>query len=77
MLLADLTHTGNGIMALTFPLGTGYVASYVKKVLEKDYNIELFKFEDKLHDSIKNNPPHILALSNYCWNLELEYTLMK
>merc|ERR1711964_912290 len=46
-------------------------------VLGKDYNIELFKFQDKLHDSIKNNPPHILALSNYCWNLELGYTLMK
>ena len=64
-------------MALTFPLGAGYVASYAKKVLGTGYNVELFKFQDKLHDSIKNNSPHILALSNYCWNLELGYTLMK
>ena len=28
---ADLTHTGNGTMALTFPLGASYVVSYAKK----------------------------------------------
>ena len=58
--IADLTHTAQGISANTFPLGAGYVASYAKKVLGTGYNVELFKFQDKLHDSIKNNSPHIL-----------------
>ena len=74
---ADLTHTGNGTMALTFPLGTAYVVSYAKKILEKDFSFKLFKYQDRLSQAISNDPPDILALSNYCWNIELGYTLVK
>lgn len=35
--LADLTHTRRGIQALTFPLGTAYVAAYAKSVLGDDF----------------------------------------
>ena len=73
---ADLTHTGNGTMALTFPLGTAYVVSYAKKILEKDFSFKLFKYQDRLSQAISNDPPDILALSNYCWNIELGYTLI-
>ena len=38
--IADLTHTGNGTMALTFPLGASYVASYAKKILGKKFTRE-------------------------------------
>ena len=40
---ADLTHTGNGTMALTFPLGASYVASYAKKMLGDEFDVRLFK----------------------------------
>ena len=36
--VADLTHTGNGTMALTFPLGASYVASYAKKIKYKFFH---------------------------------------
>ena len=75
--IADLTHTGNGTMALTFPLGASYVASYAKKILGEKYDIKLFKYQDNLHKAISENPPVVLGLSNYCWNIELGYTLIE
>ena len=75
--IADLTHTGNGTMALTFPLGASYVASYAKKILGKKFDFKLFKYQDRLHEAILNEPPQFLGLSNYCWNIELGYTLIE
>jgi len=74
---ADLTHTGNGTMALTFPLGNSYIVSYAKKKLGNDFNFRIFKYTNLLYQAILEDPPHILALSNYCWNIELGYTLIK
>lgn len=73
--LADLTHTGNGIIALTFPLGTSFVAAYAKQELGDRFDFSLFKFPDDLGKAIGNEPPKVLALSNYSWNLELGYKL--
>ena len=73
--LADLTHTKNGIMALTFPLGTSYVATYAKQNLGDSFDFELFKFPETLAKQITKKPPRVLALSNYSWNLELGYNL--
>ena len=75
--IADLTHTGNGTMALTFPLGASYVASYAKKILGKEFDFKLFKYQDRLHQAILDEPPAVLGLSNYCWNIELSYTIIK
>jgi tRNA A37 methylthiotransferase MiaB len=73
--LADLTHTMRGIQALTFPLGTAFVAAYAKKVLGEDFTFSLFKFPDKLSEAIDHGCPRVLGLSNYSWNLELGYKL--
>jgi hypothetical protein len=67
--LADLTHTGNGIIALTFPLGTAFVAGYASMVLGDEFDFRLFKFPDRLSRSIVEEPPQVLALANYSWNL--------
>lgn len=69
--LADLTHTQRGIQALTFPLGTAFVAAYAKHVLGDDFAFSLFKFPDKLSEAIDQGNPRVLGLSNYSWNLEL------
>jgi len=73
--LADLTHTENGIMSLTFPLGTAFVATYAKYVLSDQFDFRLFKFVDRLTQAISESPPRVLAISNYSWNLELGYKL--
>ena len=73
--LADLTHTGKGILSSTFPLGISFVGSYVKKIFGDDYGIKIFKFPEHLSDAIMDDPPQILCLSNYSWNLELGYKL--
>ena len=75
--IADLTHTGNGTMALTFPLGASYVASYAKKILGDKYDFKLFKYQDRLHKAFLEESPLVLGLSNYCWNIELGYKLIE
>lgn len=69
--IADLTHTQGGIQALTFPLGTAFVATYAKHALGDDFEFKLFKFPDRLSEAINEGSPRVLALSNYSWNLEL------
>ena len=71
--LSDLTHTGKGIHASTFPLGMAYVAAYAKQELGDEYDIEVFKFPQDLSEAIIKNPPEILSFSNYSWNFELGY----
>ena len=73
--LADLTHTQRGIQALTFPLGTAFVAAYAKHVLGDAFEFQLFKYPEALSDAVHERGPRVLALSNYSWNLELGYKL--
>ncbi len=73
--LADLTHTGRGIHAPNFPLGTAFVCSYAQEVLRNDFEIRLFKFPEQLYEALNNEHPFLIGLSNYCWNLELGYKL--
>ena len=73
--LADLTHTARGISASVFPLGTAFVSSYAQKVLGDDFEIKLFKFPEQLCQMLTSDPPLLLCLSNYSWNLELSYKL--
>ena len=75
--LADLTHTATGISALTFPLGTGFVASYAEEVHGSDFNFKLFKFPEELAKAIEKCPPKVLALSNFSWNLEIGYAVAR
>ena len=73
--LADLTHTSNGISALTFPLGAAFVTSYAKDALGDELDFKLFKYPEQLASAIDEDPPCVLALSNYSWNIELAYRL--
>ena len=75
--IADLTHTNGGIMALTHPLGTAYVAAYCQEMLKNIFDISLFKFPVDLIKKINKKTPKILAFSNYSWNIELSYEIAK
>jgi len=73
--IADLTHTASGLTSITFPLGTALVTSYAKHITNDSFEFRIFKFHDQLTKAISENPPSILALSNYTWNLEISYKL--
>lgn len=73
--LADLTHTNGGIMALTHPLGTAYVAAYCAQQFKDSLEVELFKFPLDLMEKLEKEIPDVLAFSNYSWNLELSYSI--
>ncbi len=72
---ADLTHTGRGIHAPTFPLGMAYVASYAKENLGDDFEIKIFRFPNDLTKTIITEMPDVLCFSNYSWNFELSYKI--
>jgi radical SAM superfamily enzyme YgiQ (UPF0313 family) len=70
----DLVHTWDKKSIWTFPLNVGYVASYAKKYLDKagiNCDIKIFKDPEKMINDIKKEKPHVVALSYYQWNSEL------
>ena len=66
--LADLRYNYSGYLANDcMPLGVGYM----KAVMDRDLpevRSHLFVYPDRLWDAIKNDPPDVLMLSDYCWN---------
>ena len=70
---ADLTHTGTGINAATFPLGIGSVAAYTQRAFGDEIACAVYKFQSDVDNEIKQGFPEILALSNYAWNANLAY----
>lgn len=64
-----------GVFATAFPLGASLVCSYAKKILKNNFEINLFKFPEKLSVALTNDSPALLGLSNYSWNLDLSYKL--
>ena len=71
--IADLSHTEQGIVAGTFPLGVSCVYSYAKKKLGNDFNFRLFKFPSDLNEALTEKSPKILCFSNFVWNFNLSY----
>ena len=65
--LGDLTYTTVTIATEAFPLNVGYIASYCKKLFGNDVEITLFKYIDEIDKAVNENPPDILAMSNYAW----------
>ena len=71
--ISDLTHTEQGIVSRTFPLGASCVYSYAKKILGKQFNFKLFKFPSRLNEELRQKSPTMLCFSNYKWNFNLSY----
>jgi radical SAM superfamily enzyme YgiQ (UPF0313 family) len=71
----DLTHTAQGITSSTFPLGVSYVMSYAQQELAGKIQSRLFKFPYKLVEALEKEPPSVLCMSNYSWNLEISYKI--
>ena len=71
--ICDLTHTEQGIVSRTFPLGASCVFTYAKKELGNEFNFQLFKFPSNLNKALLKESPTMLCFSNYKWNFELSY----
>ncbi len=73
----DLTHATIGLATETFPLNVGYVAGYCQSRFGHQVEIRLFKYIDQLDAAIVKDPPDILALSNYHWNLNADLAMFR
>ena len=69
--LADLTHDTIILVSDTIPINIGFIASYAKKLFGREIDVSLFKYPQSLIDSLKADPPDVLALCNYSWNSHL------
>jgi len=73
----DLTHTGIGVNSRAFPLGIGVVAAYAAKEFDGQLEIDLFKFPDDFNRALQKKIPHLLCMSNYCYNSNLSYAFAR
>lgn len=72
--LANLSHVRSGILATeSIPLNIGYLATFLKDTLPFKVDCQLFCEPEKLEKAFEKETPHILAVSNYIWNSNLNY----
>jgi radical SAM superfamily enzyme YgiQ (UPF0313 family) len=70
--IADLRHERNGYVFIdTMPLGIGYMKAVIDRDLSADVECSIFAYSEDLLNTININPPDVLMVSNYMWNLEL------
>jgi len=69
--LCDLTHDTVVLVSDTIPINIGFIGSYAKQAHGDFVDISLFKYPQSVITSIKDNPPDIIAFSNYSWNSNL------
>ena len=71
--LGDLTHETVTISIDNMPLNVAFLSAYLQQEIEGVFKVKLFKSPIMLLEAIKHEPPDVLGLSNYCWNLNLSY----
>ena len=59
------------------PLGIGLIAQYAKQQFGDNINVSLFKSIDKFLDHATENPPDVVGLSIYFWNLAMNQYIVK
>ena len=69
--LCDLTHNTIILVSDTIPINIGFIGSYIKKYHGNSIEVNLFKYPEVVIDALKENPPDVIALSNYSWNSNL------
>ena len=69
--LCDLTYDTIILVSDTIPINIGFVGSYLNKTFGDKIEIELFKYPKELIAAINDNPPDVIAMSNYSWNSNL------
>lgn len=73
----DLVHTGGEISVWTMPLNIGLVSNYANSQLGGQIVSKFFKRPELLIEKLINEPPDVLALSYYVWNVNLNKLIAK
>ena len=74
VLLGDLRHHTIGVHSTYVPIGLGYIATYLKKIIPShNFEIKVIVNPDEFFDEIDKWKPNILGLSSYLWNSNLSY----
>ena len=76
IVLGDLYHF-NEYNTIYTPINIGYMASYVKKLFGSDVEVHLYRNAEELVDAAKEIKPHLVALSLYYWNTDLDRVVIK
>jgi radical SAM superfamily enzyme YgiQ (UPF0313 family) len=72
--LCDLCYTQQIVSAEVMPMAVGLIATFAESYVDPAPETRIFKYPEKLIEALEDDgPPHILGLSNYCWNFELSY----
>ena len=75
--LCDLRYNYSGVLANDcMPLGVAYMKAVMDHEIP-EIRSRLFAYPDRLFDAIRQAPPDVLMLSNYCWNEALSIHLAK
>jgi len=73
--LADLVHPNN--QHKTFPYAAACVGAYAAAKLGSDATVQIFRSPEDLGDTFRRQPPTVLGFTNYVWNLELGYEVIR
>ena len=74
VLLGDLRHHTIGVHSVYVPVGIGYIATYLKKVIPSiNFDIKIIVHPDEALELIDEWKPDVIGLSNYIWNSNLSY----
>jgi radical SAM superfamily enzyme YgiQ (UPF0313 family) len=75
ILLADLLHPRN--QNKTFPYAAGCVGAYAAAALGSRVAVEVFRAPEDLGAACAARAPDLLGFTNYLWNLELGYEVIR
>jgi radical SAM superfamily enzyme YgiQ (UPF0313 family) len=75
ILLGDLLHPTNN--SKTFPYAAGCVGAYAASVLGAGVSVAVHRSPEALGKAFQARPPEILGFTNYIWNLELAYEVIR
>ena len=70
--LADLRHNYMHVLASdAMPLNVGYMKAVMDRDLDKDSEVRVFAYPDRLLAAMHERAPDVLMLSNYTWNEQI------
>jgi radical SAM superfamily enzyme YgiQ (UPF0313 family) len=76
--LADLSYFNRySSSTISIPLNIGYVCVYLVKLYGREIEVSLFKDPRTLISVCRMNPPDVLGLSCYFWNMHLDTLVAK
>ncbi len=75
ILLADLVHPNNQLK--TFPYAAGCVGAYAAAALDGAVTMEVFRSPEELGEAFNLQVPDLIGFTNYVWNLELSYEVIR